>query len=100
MSPEFRSLLMKEWAERRSLFRMGLVLAVVFLGYCIAYEIEYRTRSLIASVYQTSVMFSSMAAVLLAMSTATGEYTRRTLKFSSSLPVSLRSVAWARLIGA
>ena len=100
MSPEFRSLLMKEWAERRSLFRMGLVLALVFLGYCIAYEIEYRTRSLIASVYQTSVMFSSMAAVLLAMSTATGEYTRRTLNFSASLPVSLRSVAWARLIGA
>ncbi len=100
MSPEFRSLLMKEWAERRSLFRFAIVYIVVFLGYGIAYEFEYRTRTLVASFFQTSVMFGSLAAVLLAMSTATGEYTRRTLKFSASLPVSLRTVAWARLLGA
>ena len=100
MSPEFRSLLIKEWAERRSLFRLALVYVVVFLGYCVAYEFEYRTRALVASVYSASLMFSSLAAVLLAMSTATGEYTRRTLKFSAALPVSLSKVAWARLFGA
>lgn len=100
MSPEFRSLLRKEWAERRSLLRLALVYVVVFLGYCVAYEFEYRTRALVASVYSTSLMFSSLAAVLLAMSTATGEYSRRTLKFSQSLPVSLSKVAWARLLGA
>ena len=100
MSPEFSSLLMKEWAERRSLFRFAIVYVVVFLGYGIAYEFEYRTRTLVASFFQTSVTFGSLAAVLLAMSTATGEYTRRTLKFSASLPVSLRTVAWARLLGA
>ncbi|MEK6258771.1 MAG: hypothetical protein AABP62_09125 [Planctomycetota bacterium] len=100
MSPEFRSLLMKEWAERRSLFRLALVYVVVFLGYCVAYEFEYRTRALVASFYATSLTFSCLAAVLLAMSTATGEYSRRTLKFSQSLPVSLSKVAWARLLGA
>ncbi len=100
MSPEFRSLLLKEWAERRSLFRLGLVLVAVLLGYCVAYELEYRTRALIASYYSTCLMMSPLAAVLLAMSTATGEYSRRTLKFSSSLPVSLSKVAWARLLGA
>ena len=100
MSPEFRSLLMKEWSERRSLFRLGLVLVVAFLGYCVAYEFEYRTRALIASYYSTCLMTIPLGAVLLAMSTATGEYSRRTLKFSASLPVSLSKVAWARLIGA
>lgn len=100
MSPEFRSLLMKEWAERRSLFRFALLYVVVFLGYCVAYEFEYRTRALVASFYSTSLTFSCLAAVLLAMSTATGEYSQRTLKFSQSLPVSLSKVAWARLLGA
>ena len=100
MSPEFRSLLRKEWAERRSMFRLGLVLVVAFVGYCVAYEFEYRTRALIASYYSTCLMVISLGAILLAMSTATGEYSQRTLKFSSSLPVSLSKVAWARLFGA
>ena len=100
MSPEFRSLLKKEWAERRSLFLWGLVVVAYGLGYCVAYEFEYRTRALIAAYYSTCLMMSPLAAVLLAMSTATGEYSKRTLKFSSSLPVPLSKVGWARLLGA
>lgn len=100
MSLQFRSLLMKEWAERLSVFRIAIVFLLGILGYCVAYEIEYRTRTLIASYYSTCVTLVCLGPVLLAMSTATGEYTRKTIKFSASLPVPLSQVAWARLIGA
>ena len=100
MSLQFRSLLMKEWAERQSIFRIALVFTLGILAYCVAYEVEYRTRTLIASYYSTCVGLVCLGPVLLAMSTATGEYTRKTIKFSASLPVSLNRVAWARLIGA
>jgi ABC-type transport system involved in multi-copper enzyme maturation permease subunit len=100
MSREFRSLLMKEWGERRSQFWIGIVYVVGLIGYCIAYEIEYRTRAVVASYYSSCLIFGQLAAILLAMSTATGEYSQRTLKFTASLPVSLRKVAWARLLGA
>ena len=100
MSPELRSLFAKEWSERRSLLKVALSLMLVTVGYCLAYEIEYRTRALIASFYSCCATLSYLGAVLLAMSTAAGESSRGTLKFTSSLPVSLRQVAWVRLIGA
>lgn len=100
MSPAFRSLLIKEWSERRRLFLFGLGLMTLYWGLCIAYELEYRTRAFGASFSTTCTAFGGVAAVLLAMSTATGEYTQRSLRFSASLPVSLKNVAWARLLGA
>ncbi|MBS0205749.1 MAG: hypothetical protein JSS49_22840 [Planctomycetes bacterium] len=100
MSPQFRSLLLKEWYERRHMFQFALVFTLGVLGYCVAYQIEYRTRTLIASYYSTCLSLSCLGAVLLAMSTATGEYSQRTIRFSASLPVPLSRVAWARLLGA
>ncbi|MFO0818292.1 MAG: hypothetical protein U1A77_10150 [Pirellulales bacterium] len=99
MSPEFRSLLTKEWSERRSLFGWSLVVVAGFLGYCVAYEIEYRTRALISSYYSMCSLLMLPSVVLLSMSTANREYTRKTLKFTASLPVSLSRVAGARLLG-
>lgn len=100
MSPAFRSLLWKEWSERRHLFWCGLGILLLFTGYCVAYEIEYRTRAFVAAFYSTCTTLGWMGAILLAMSTARGEYSQRTLQFSASLPVSLGQVAWARLIAA
>lgn len=100
MSAEFRSLLTKEWSERRSFVQLATLLYLLLLGYCVAYEFEYRTRALVASCYGTSLVCGYIGAVLLAMSTTTGEYTRGTLKFSQSLPVPLSTVAWPRLLGA
>ncbi len=100
MSPEFRSLLSKEWSERRRMFQQGTTMFLVFLGYSIAYELEYKTRALVASFHSTALIFGCISAILLAMSTVSGEYSQRTIKFSQSLPVRLSTVAWARLLGA
>lgn len=100
MSPAFRSLLSKEWSERRRLLSWGTVLFLIYLGYCVAYELEFQNRVLASSYYTTCLMFSWMGAILLAMTTVTGEYTQRTLRFSASLPASLNQIAWTRLIGA
>ena len=83
MSREFYGLLKKEWAERRSMFWLGMLFMVGVLGYCIAYETEYQTRAFIAGFYHTCTTYGQLAAVLMAMTTATGEYTQRTLKFSA-----------------
>lgn len=100
MSPAFRSLLLKEWSERRRFFWCALGLLLLNLGYCVAYELEYRTRAFVASYYISCLGFTLLGAILLAMSTANGEYSQRTLRFSAALPVSLRQIAWARLLGA
>lgn len=100
MSPEFRSLLSKEWSERRRMFQLGSTMFLVFLGYSIAYELEYKTRALVAAFHSTALIFGCISAILLAMSTVSGEYSQRTIKFSQSLPVRLSTVAWARLLGA
>ncbi|MFO0872036.1 MAG: hypothetical protein U0935_24175 [Pirellulales bacterium] len=77
MSPEFRSLLTKEWSERRSLFGLSLIVVAGFLGYCVAYEMEYRTRALISSYFSICSLLMLPSVVLLSMSTATREYTAR-----------------------
>lgn len=100
MSHQFISLLTKEWSERRRWFWCSTGIMLYLVGYCVAYEIEYRTRAFIASFYSTCLMFNMIASILVSMSTATGEYTQRTLKFTSSLPVSLFQAGWARLIAA
>ncbi|HEY4259073.1 MAG TPA: hypothetical protein VGM98_02885 [Schlesneria sp.] len=93
MSPAFRSLLMKEWSERRQFFWCVLGLLFLNLGYCIAYEVEYRTRAFVASYFASCLGFISLGAILLAMSTANGESSQRTLRFSAALPISSRQIA-------
>lgn len=100
MSPEFRSLLSKEWSERRRMFQLGTTMFLIFLGYNIAYQLEYQTRALVAAFHSTALIFGCISAILLAMSTVSGEYSQRTIKFSQSLPVRLSTVAWVRLLGA
>jgi len=79
---------------------ISTVVLLLIFGYGIAYELQYVTRAFVASHYLISILFLPCYAILLAMSAATGEYTQQTLRFSSALPVSLRTVAWARLLGA
>ena len=100
LSPGLRSLFAKEWAERRSTLTWGLIFVVLYVGYCVAYEIEYQTRAPIAAYYSGCSTALCLIAVLIAMPTAAGEYTRRTIGFSASLPISLRQIAWVRLLGA
>jgi ABC-type transport system involved in multi-copper enzyme maturation permease subunit len=90
--------LTNEWSERRRLLVLGLCWMVYNFGYCLSYEFEYRTRALVASYYSGCMFYVWVASLLLSMSTATGEYSQRTLRFTASLPVSLSHAAWARLI--
>lgn len=98
MSAAFRTLLWKDWNERRSLLAIGSGLLLLFLGHGIAYEVEYRSRTIVASYFNLCQMFGWLGAILLAMSTSNGERTRHTLQFSTALPISLARVAWSRLI--
>ena len=82
------------------MFQLGTTMFLVFLGYNIAYQVEYQTRALVAAFHSTALIFGCISAILLAMSTVSGEYSQRTIKFSQSLPVRLSTVAWARLLGA
>ena len=100
MSPAIRSLFRKEWSERHRIFLLGMMILLVFLGYNIAYELEYQTRALVAAFYTTAFTLGGVSAVLLAMSTVSGEFSQRTITFSQSLPVRLSTVAWVRLLGA
>lgn len=99
MSREFRSLLQKEWAERRATIWYATICLLVCLGYGIAYEIEFRTRTFIASTYHVMHLFALVGSIFLSIGTVRGEYTQRTLKFSAALPISLGRVAWVRLLG-
>ena len=100
LSPGLRSLFAKEWTERRSTLNWGLIFVILYVGYCVAYEIEYQNRDPIAAFYSGCSTALCLIAVLLAMPTAAGEYTRRTIGFSASLPVTLQQIAWVRLLGA
>ena len=99
MSRQFRSLLQKEWAERRSTVWYGTILLLAFLGYCLAYETEYRTRAFVASSYHVMHLFGLLGSIFLSMRTVHGEYSERTLKFSAALPIPLSHLAWTRLWG-
>ena len=98
MSPQFRCLLSKEWTERRQSLLWGIGIMVYLLGYCVAYEFEYRTRAFVASYYSMCMLFGCFGSLLSSMFTAAGEYSRGTLKFSDSLPTSRWTIAWSRLI--
>jgi ABC-type transport system involved in multi-copper enzyme maturation permease subunit len=98
MSAQWKCLLTKEWSQRRRWFWYCTFIMLYLLGYCVAYEFEYRTRAFIAAFYSSCLVFSMVGSILISMGTVTGEYSERTLKFTASLPVSLFKVGWARLI--
>ncbi len=99
MNPEIRSLIQKEWRERRTPFAVcsGWMLACAF--YVMAYELTYQVRGPVAGYYGSSLMYTMFAAVFLAMKTALGEQTMGTLGFSLSLPISRKRLAWTKLAG-
>ena len=99
MSPEIRSLIHKEWRQRRTSFAVcsGWILCCVF--YVVAYEWTHQMRAPVAAFYTASLCYTLLAAIFLGMKTALGEQTQGTLGFSLSLPVSRKRLAWTRLAG-
>lgn len=99
MNPEMRSLIHREWTERRSSLAVcsGWMLCCVI--YVVAYEGTHRLRDPVAGFYQASLLYTLFAAIFLAMKTSLGDQTLGTLGFSLSLPVSRQRLAWTRLAG-
>jgi ABC-type transport system involved in multi-copper enzyme maturation permease subunit len=100
MGPQLRSLVWKEWHERKWPLALGATWIVIGVIYAVGYESFHRVHAPLASFYTTCTLFGIFWAVFLAMRTSLGEVTQGTLGFSSSLPVSLRQQAWVRLGGA
>ena len=97
MNPEIRSLIHKEWRQRRMLLAVcsGWMLCCVF--YVVAYEWTHQFRAPVAAFSTASLLYALFAAIFLGMKTALGEQTLGTLGFSLSLPVSRQRLAWTRL---
>src|SRR5690349_1689138 len=93
-------LIWKEWQERKWQLALGTAWMLCGSGYVIWYERAHRLRDPVASLYAVASMFGVMAAVLLAIRTAVGEKTKRTIGFTAALPVPVRRQAWMRLAGA
>ena len=99
LHPETRSLLAKEWRERRTAFFVCTGWMLCCAVYAATYETAYRVRAPIATYFGSSHLYLLFAAVFLAMQTAVGERTRGTLGFSLALPVARKRLAWWRLVG-
>ncbi|HTU22346.1 MAG TPA: hypothetical protein VMG10_30180 [Gemmataceae bacterium] len=95
-----RSLLWKEWHERKWLLALASAWILVGVAYGVGYEATHRVHGPVASFSSASMFFGVCAAVFVSMRTSLGEVTQRTLGYSASLPVSLRLQAGVRLGGA
>src|SRR5260221_10699193 len=100
MSPETRTLFWKEWRERKSQLAVYTAWMLCAAIYVVGYELAHRFRAPVAGFYSVAGTYGLIAAVFLAMRTAVGETTQKTIGFTAALPVFLRRIAWARLGGA
>lgn len=100
MRSPLRSLIWKEWHDRKWLLALGSAWVLVGVAYGVGYEATHRVHGPAASFWNTTMFFGLCAAVFLAMRTSLGEVTQRTLGYSASLPVSLHTQAGVRLGGA
>jgi ABC-type transport system involved in multi-copper enzyme maturation permease subunit len=100
MSPQIRALAWKEWRERRASLSLATAWIVCGLVYTIVYELATGIRGPVGRFYSICMIYGLFAPVFLAMRTALGERTQRTLGFSFSLPAPLRNLAIVRVVGA
>ena len=99
MNSEIRSLIHREWHERRIPAAICSAWILACILYVVAYECAYRVRGPVGTYYSSVWLYTMFAAVFLAMKTALGEQMAGTLKFSLSLPVSRTRLAWTKLAG-
>lgn len=95
-----KSLIWKQWRESRfylCVFTAWMLLAAL---YTVAYELGHHYRAAVGGFSSSALLFSIVAPIVLAARAAQGERTDRTLGFTTSIPVSIRTVAMVRILGA
>jgi hypothetical protein len=97
MDLQLRSLLWKEWQERRTQFFVCTFWMVGATLYCILIDRTHRFRDPAASFYKTAMLFGWLMPMFIAMRTSLGETTDRTRSFASALPISPERRGWIRL---
>lgn len=94
-----KSLMWQQWRENRAalaLFMAWMLLAVL---HCVAYEVGHRFRAAVGHFGAASFVAATCAAIVLGMRASQGERAAGTLPFSAALPVSIRRIATARIVG-
>jgi hypothetical protein len=97
MDLQLRSLLWKEWRERRTQFFVSTFAMIAATVACLANEWAHRSLEPVDSFYGTALLFGWLMPVFVAMRTSLGETTDRTRSFTSALPISPRRRGWIRL---
>lgn len=95
-----KSLIWKQWRESRFHFVVFCAWMLLAALYAVAYELGHHYRAVVGSFSSSAMLFSTVAAIVLAARAAQGERTDRTLSFTTSIPVSIRLVATVRIVGA
>ncbi len=100
MTPELRSLIHKEYRERRLPFLLATGWILCGTAYAVLYELARNYHAPVATFHGVCNFYGLFVAIFLAARTALGERTQGTLAFSAALPVALRTTAAVRFAGA
>lgn len=99
MDPVLKSLIWKEWQERKPLLFVCLAWILCGVVYVTLYELGSGYRTPVARYGSVCMTYSIFMSVFLAMRVSLSEVTQGTLAFTSALPIPRPRVAAVRLIG-
>lgn len=96
MDPVLKSLVWKEWQERKWTFLVCLIWILSGVVYVVCYETVTGCRTAATRYSTICLVYSMFMSVFLAMRVSLSEVTNDTLAFSRSLPVPLSRIEIGR----
>lgn len=90
----------KSWRENQTYLALSILASLLLTAHVIAYECLHQLHAFVGHFSQMASALAILTAILMAMRTAKAEQADRTLGFSSTLPVSMRTQALVRIVGA
>ena len=87
MSLQLRSLIWKEWHERKWSLALGTAWIMLGVAYTVGYECAHRVHAPVASFLNTCMVYGLFAAVFLAMRTALGEVSQGTFSGAANVGI-------------
>lgn len=94
------SLLWKQWRENRGYLVIFIAWMALAVCYTTGYEIGHRYRAVVGSFSSSALLYSFVAAIVLAMRASRGEHADGTIWFSAALPIPIRRLAAVRITAA